>query len=421
MKLSFINLARFVALYIGVTAHGWAAEVNDKHLMRGNSLLEAYFSNILQDLKRVARYRKPLKIRIYNSLIPNAYALEDGTILITSGLVAITDHPDEVASVIAHELSHIVKRHHKKERSYLQSRASLLVEDETLNDEDRALMFLTSKSRYSQKQELEADKYALRLLKKIGVSRQSYGQLLGRLRRYDIEATELGMLSGFNGDLSSHPSYEDRLSLLGVEKKRIGQKYNPEEYRKLRSEFPIYRVGTPVVRRDNRIYFKDIPLFIDLPENVKHIDGVVDSFEVDTRKGKFYLLIKRWSASDDKEKVLPSVLTEHFFSYSKRSSRKLGNREFFTLQSEIVDRDCIEVSFQSSESLAVLVWTDIKTNCMPVKNTTLKKISLHTGETSDAFLLGFPPSAMSELARFANGVRTYSYSDTLIDLLNMEN
>lgn len=48
---------------------------------------------------------------------PNAFALPNGSIYVTTGLLALMDNESQLAAVLAHELTHVMRRH-----SYLQNR-----------------------------------------------------------------------------------------------------------------------------------------------------------------------------------------------------------------------------------------------------------------------------------------------------------
>src|SRR5207245_2160787 len=48
---------------------------------------------------------------------PNAFALPNGSIYVSTGLLALVDNESQLAAVLAHELTHVLRRH-----SYLQNR-----------------------------------------------------------------------------------------------------------------------------------------------------------------------------------------------------------------------------------------------------------------------------------------------------------
>jgi Zn-dependent protease with chaperone function len=55
--------------------------------------------------------REEVWITIVRAPIPNAFALPDNSIIVTDDLIAIAEHPDELAGVIAHEIAHIEHNH----------------------------------------------------------------------------------------------------------------------------------------------------------------------------------------------------------------------------------------------------------------------------------------------------------------------
>jgi predicted Zn-dependent protease len=59
------------------------------------------------------------KFRALRDPVPNAFALPNGSIYVTTGLLALMDNESEVAAVLAHEITHVLRRH-----SYLQNRSS---------------------------------------------------------------------------------------------------------------------------------------------------------------------------------------------------------------------------------------------------------------------------------------------------------
>ncbi|MDX6577993.1 MAG: hypothetical protein QOE96_3946 [Blastocatellia bacterium] len=59
------------------------------------------------------------KFRVLRDPVPNAFALPNGSIYVTTGLFALMDNESQVASVIAHEMTHVIRRH-----TYLQNRSN---------------------------------------------------------------------------------------------------------------------------------------------------------------------------------------------------------------------------------------------------------------------------------------------------------
>jgi len=58
------------------------------------------------------------KFRAVRDPQPNAFALPNGSIYVTTGLMALIDNESQLAAIIAHELTHVMRRH-----TYLQNRS----------------------------------------------------------------------------------------------------------------------------------------------------------------------------------------------------------------------------------------------------------------------------------------------------------
>ena len=59
------------------------------------------------------------KFRALRDPEPNAFALPNGSIYVTTGLLALVDNESQVAAIIAHELTHVMRRH-----TYMQNRSN---------------------------------------------------------------------------------------------------------------------------------------------------------------------------------------------------------------------------------------------------------------------------------------------------------
>ncbi len=59
------------------------------------------------------------KFRALRDPVPNAFALPNGSIYVSTGLLALMDNESQVAAVIAHEMTHVLRRH-----TYLQNRSN---------------------------------------------------------------------------------------------------------------------------------------------------------------------------------------------------------------------------------------------------------------------------------------------------------
>jgi predicted Zn-dependent protease len=51
------------------------------------------------------------KFRVARDPQPNAFALPNGSIYVTTGLMTLIDNESQLAAVLAHELTHVMRRH----------------------------------------------------------------------------------------------------------------------------------------------------------------------------------------------------------------------------------------------------------------------------------------------------------------------
>lgn len=144
---------------------------------------------------------------VWRQAMPNAFAAPGGSVVLTTGLLAILEDPDQMAAVIAHELGHVGHRH--VIRSALRELSlglllGLVAGDQSVLSHGLRTAGELGGLSYSRDQEREADEVGLRLLEAHGVSGTA---LVGALERLKAASGSPG-LPGF---LSTHPAPEDRI------------------------------------------------------------------------------------------------------------------------------------------------------------------------------------------------------------------
>ena len=113
------------------------------------------------------------QVTILNSPVVNAFALPNGRLYVTRGLLALANDTSEVAAVLSHEIAHVTLRH-ASQRSELQARSDLIerVAENVLNDAEEAAMAQnqarSALASFSRAQELEADQTGVKVLARAG-------------------------------------------------------------------------------------------------------------------------------------------------------------------------------------------------------------------------------------------------------------
>lgn len=140
----------------------------------------------------------------------NAFALPDGTLIVTDALVELAGNDDEVLAVLAHELGHVHERHGL--RLLLQSSVVALFASWYLGDFSGWLATgptLLAQAAYSRDMEFTADAFAARLLRAQGRSSEPLAAMLEKLQNAQRRK------AGDSGQwLRSHPQTVERVERL---------------------------------------------------------------------------------------------------------------------------------------------------------------------------------------------------------------
>jgi len=165
-----------------------------------------------------ASTRPDLKFRvtILNSPAVNAFALPNGHLYITRGLVALANDQSELASVLGHEMGHVIAHHAqiREEKARQAALISHVVSDVLSDPQMGALALAKSKlalASFSRAQEFEADAIGIKTSAHAGFDPYGAARFLADMQRNaDLKA-------GGSDDsraidfLSDHPSTPDRV------------------------------------------------------------------------------------------------------------------------------------------------------------------------------------------------------------------
>ncbi|WP_230530377.1 M48 family metalloprotease [Microvirga roseola] len=152
------------------------------------------------------------QVTILNSPVVNAFALPNGRLYVTRGLLALANDSSEVAAVLSHEIAHVTLRH-ASQRSELQARSALIkrVAENVLNDAEEAAVVQSqarsSLASFSRAQELEADQVGVRVLARAGFDPYGAPRFLTALGRVSTGSDSPGA-----DRIASHPSTRERIS-----------------------------------------------------------------------------------------------------------------------------------------------------------------------------------------------------------------
>ena len=113
---------------------------------------------------------------VFDSTIPNAFALPGGKIGICSALFKYIDNDAELAMVVGHEIAHVLCKHSSEQQGQeiltgaVGSALELTTDDERIHKGYELLSNIGISLSYSREHEYEADYFGLKLLSKAGYS-----------------------------------------------------------------------------------------------------------------------------------------------------------------------------------------------------------------------------------------------------------
>jgi predicted Zn-dependent protease len=147
----------------------------------------------------------------------NAFAVPGGTIFVTRGLVARMKSEAELAGVLAHEISHVLKKHHLKA---IQKGAQTALAGEALstamqsqNSAAREKLISFGTEMYARgldkSDELEADRLGVVIAARAGYDAYGLPGVLQTLQAMNAEDSGLALM------FKTHPAPAERLDALG--------------------------------------------------------------------------------------------------------------------------------------------------------------------------------------------------------------
>src|SRR5665213_2033301 len=139
-----------------------------------NPQIEAMLNQTVEKL--VAASERPdlrYHVTILNSPSVNAFALPAGQLYVTRGLIALANDDSELASVLAHEMGHVIARHAEisEEQARQADLVSRVVTDVVTDPAAGALALAKSKlalASFSRAQEFEADAIGVGIASRAG-------------------------------------------------------------------------------------------------------------------------------------------------------------------------------------------------------------------------------------------------------------
>ena len=172
------------------------------------------------------------RFRALRDPVPNAFALPNGSIYINTGLLALLEEEGQLASVLAHEITHVSKRHTYQQNRSIRKKVLAINILSTIGAWNpiggaagmaidlianiSPFMLVLSVFGYSRELEKEAD---LEGLKNVSAAGYAPDQMVNafKLLQKDIEGEQM------NSFYMDHPKLQDRITYTSKSIKSLGE------------------------------------------------------------------------------------------------------------------------------------------------------------------------------------------------------
>ncbi len=222
------RLVGFIPIEADVKLGAFVGEAMDKE---GPEVKEAVIVQPVQQIvdKLTANIEEAwaFDVHVIDADIQNAYALPGGYIVVYTGLIEDTERPEQLAGVLAHEISHVTQRHGMGR--ILEAAGVALVFDMLLGNVEGMVAFgaeifsASAVNAYSRDSETDADVEGLNLMVEAGIDPTGMVEFFQIMEQEEDELTEMIPLW-----MRSHPEHEERIVVLQA---KIGalptQNYQP--------------------------------------------------------------------------------------------------------------------------------------------------------------------------------------------------
>jgi predicted Zn-dependent protease len=166
------------------------------------------------------------KVTILNSPAVNAFALPNGQLYVTRGLLGLANDSAEVASVMSHEMAHVIARHAATREEQARKTELISNVNDMLSDPQVGAMALARSkialASFSRSQELEADSIGVGIAARSGFDPFGASRLLASMgHNAELRAAIHGGDPRSLDFLSSHPATPERVKNAAVTARQL--------------------------------------------------------------------------------------------------------------------------------------------------------------------------------------------------------
>jgi len=212
-KKSFILISESQEIELGESV---SQQVLEQEKPLTDDQWQSYLTEVGKKVVAVSdRSALPFHFTVLDNDQINAFATPGGYLFFYTGILRMMESEDELAAVMAHEISHVVGRHSVKTiQTYYGGAiaANILLGDQADKEIGKIteIVFGLALRGYGRSNEHEADQYGLHYMTKAGYNPQAMVTMFEKLASASGDRES----NFFEGLLSTHPDTKDRISRM---------------------------------------------------------------------------------------------------------------------------------------------------------------------------------------------------------------
>jgi predicted Zn-dependent protease len=294
------------------------------------------------------------KFRALRDPVPNAFALPNGSIYINTGLLALLDDENQLAAVIAHEITHVSGRHtYLRNRSLRKKMLAINIINTVgtwspvggaaglainLIATISPFMLAISVLGYSREQEKEADLEGLKSATAAGFAPEGMPNSFKAMQR-DIEGEQI------NSFYSDHPKLQERVNYTSNSISADARKLSEDEAKTAKTD---YLAVMEIVDRHN----VDLAINEGRFRSAVYVSQKLVTLHPDSSENNFYLAESYRTLGPRNAELTQQQLTS---GAKKNAAKTRDKRTFEEIDAELLKtpagQDAWKTNSQKSETL----------------------------------------------------------------------
>lgn len=216
---SYLVLHFSAPLIAGLIPYEWEQKIGEFAFENYQTGKKIIANPVTQDavntiVKRIDQFdnaKIDYQVAIVDADMINAFAFPGGYIVITTGLIKNADNPEQVAAVLAHELTHVIERHGMR-KIVRQAGVGVLV-GIVFGDTSALSQLIDAGTKleglsFDRNQERSADEGAIHIMRAAGISPQNLAGFFEKIKQTDKVSGNIPAL------FQTHPLNDERIKYV---------------------------------------------------------------------------------------------------------------------------------------------------------------------------------------------------------------